>query len=436
MLRYTATTTTTSFTPLLKCRHAHAQLTHGGSVLCCCLVVWLVPLDPLPPLAPDINAMVASQLNEASGVVNGLFDEEEMDSSNVKEKGAKLQFLEKLVRYVGWRMRTTPNARPGKIVAGMEAEYTNEVLQLLAQASLLGEADPDAVARARAGEDPVDADAGPAGPDPHLQEALRREEEQKAKARAEQAAAEAQRQAEAEARAAEQKRREQEAELEAARKRAEQEARRRAAEAEAQQSQAEAPVAMGGAGGGGGDLGGGDDEGMTAMPGPPKRSARPQTARRRPPRVKDGAQDGGANDAPAAVAVGVMKEGDSDSDDDIPEDTETAAIPFSNSAAPASGDAAAAAGKHTRDVLDQQRAAAAEAAAQKEESKEESPKQTGIKMGRIKKAGERGTYSQMELTQLRDAIQKLCQSTNPLGKSIVRGFDWGVETDLPAPPPR
>lgn len=51
---------------------------------------------------------------------------------------------------------------------------------------------------------------------------------------------------------------------------------------------------------------------------------------------------------------------------------------------------------------------------------EETPaaKKSGIRMGRIKAKGDKGTFSQVEVEQLRGFIQKLCQSTNPLGKCM------------------
>lgn len=61
---------------------------------------------------------------------------------------------------------------------------------------------------------------------------------------------------------------------------------------------------------------------------------------------------------------------------------------------------------------------------QKSEAKE-SPKESnsggGIKFGRINKGkGDVGAFSEIDLEKLRDGIQKVCRSTDPLGRSMVR----------------
>ena len=47
------------------------------------------------------------------------------------------------------------------------------------------------------------------------------------------------------------------------------------------------------------------------------------------------------------------------------------------------------------------------------------PRGGGIKLGKIKSGGTKSVYSKEELENLRTGIQKLVQSTNPLGKSMV-----------------
>lgn len=98
----------------------------------------------------------SSQVLEATGFAQGLFTEEELDSNNLKEKGPKVQYLEKIVNLVGIqtgvhcpvRLRCrggcvvekaftcaaaprVEQAKPGKIVAGVDPEDTNKFLQLL-----------------------------------------------------------------------------------------------------------------------------------------------------------------------------------------------------------------------------------------------------------------------------------------------------------------
>ena len=52
--------------------------------------------------------------------------------ARIKDKNAKMQFLEKIIRLVGIQLNTIVEARPAKIVAGLDAHLTNNFLQLLA----------------------------------------------------------------------------------------------------------------------------------------------------------------------------------------------------------------------------------------------------------------------------------------------------------------
>jgi TRAF3-interacting protein 1 len=65
----------------------------------------------------------------------GLYSPEEMDSANVKEKEQKILFLEKMLKLVGVQLNTLVEAKPQKIVAGLEVQDTNRFLQLLALAA-------------------------------------------------------------------------------------------------------------------------------------------------------------------------------------------------------------------------------------------------------------------------------------------------------------
>ena len=55
-----------------------------------------------------------------------------MVSSNVKAKTEKIDYLEKIIKHVGASLNTIVEARPGKIVAGLEAENTCRFLQVRA----------------------------------------------------------------------------------------------------------------------------------------------------------------------------------------------------------------------------------------------------------------------------------------------------------------
>lgn len=53
-----------------------------------------------------------------------------MESSNVKTKESKIQFLEKILGYVKYRLRVSIDLRPSKVVAGLEPEKTCHFLQI------------------------------------------------------------------------------------------------------------------------------------------------------------------------------------------------------------------------------------------------------------------------------------------------------------------
>lgn len=56
--------------------------------------------------------------------------EDELLSSNVKDKLSKLQFLEKLVNFLENKLDMTINVKPSKIVSGLEPERARYLLQL------------------------------------------------------------------------------------------------------------------------------------------------------------------------------------------------------------------------------------------------------------------------------------------------------------------
>lgn len=53
---------------------------------------------------------------------------DELDSAAIKDKAAKISFLDKLVALVGVSSGRHINVRPSKVVAGLEPEGTNELL--------------------------------------------------------------------------------------------------------------------------------------------------------------------------------------------------------------------------------------------------------------------------------------------------------------------
>lgn len=66
--------------------------------------------------------------------MKGLFNSEELEADNVKDKDKKLAFLQKLVDFLSAVHERTIPVRIMSIVAGKEAEKTNEMLFLLAEA--------------------------------------------------------------------------------------------------------------------------------------------------------------------------------------------------------------------------------------------------------------------------------------------------------------
>ncbi|CAM9393215.1 unnamed protein product, partial [Hapterophycus canaliculatus] len=79
---------------------------------------------------------IVSEVTRQTGFGRGLYSAEELDSSLVKAKAAKMAYLDKLIMLVGTSLNTLVDARPSKIVAGLEAENTNRMLQLLALAAV------------------------------------------------------------------------------------------------------------------------------------------------------------------------------------------------------------------------------------------------------------------------------------------------------------
>ncbi|XP_059474756.1 TRAF3-interacting protein 1 [Neocloeon triangulifer] len=68
------------------------------------------------------------------GLMQGLFTPAEMVSDNVKEKDAKIIFLQKVVDTMILISKENLSVKPSKIVAGQEPEKTNELLQAIAKA--------------------------------------------------------------------------------------------------------------------------------------------------------------------------------------------------------------------------------------------------------------------------------------------------------------
>jgi TRAF3-interacting protein 1 len=97
---------------------------------------------------------------ESTGFGHGLFTNEEKDSEMVKEKDQKIAWLDKLINLIGVFLNSHVAAKSKSIVAGLEPELTNEMLQMLAIAATLpgsGNNSTEAVRSVLAGEIQPDA---------------------------------------------------------------------------------------------------------------------------------------------------------------------------------------------------------------------------------------------------------------------------------------
>ena len=78
---------------------------------------------------------IITEVVRVTGFAKNLYTDMEMDSANVNEKNQKMDFLEKIIKVVGLQLNTLVAANPAKIVAGRDAQDTNNFLQLLAVAA-------------------------------------------------------------------------------------------------------------------------------------------------------------------------------------------------------------------------------------------------------------------------------------------------------------
>ncbi|GAQ86389.1 hypothetical protein KFL_002860130 [Klebsormidium nitens] len=81
---------------------------------------------------------IISEVTRTTGFADGLFTEEELVSTNIKDKDGKVAYLTKIINCVGLALDQNVPARPLKIVAGLEPENTNRFLQMLAEAATSG----------------------------------------------------------------------------------------------------------------------------------------------------------------------------------------------------------------------------------------------------------------------------------------------------------
>ncbi|KAL8173037.1 UNVERIFIED_CONTAM: hypothetical protein K2H54_038299 [Gekko kuhli] len=95
---------------------------------------------------------VIGEVIRSTGFMKGLYTESEMKSDNVKDKEAKIAFLQKAIDVVVMVTGESLAVKPARIVAGHEPERTNELLQAIAKCCLNKLSSDDAVQKVLAGE--------------------------------------------------------------------------------------------------------------------------------------------------------------------------------------------------------------------------------------------------------------------------------------------
>ncbi|XP_067325971.1 TRAF3-interacting protein 1 isoform X2 [Anolis sagrei] len=100
----------------------------------------------------DFGGEVAAKVIRSTGFMKGLYTEAEMKSDNVKDKDAKISFLQKAIDVVIMVTGEPLAVKPARIVAGHEPERTNELLQAIAKCCLNELSSDEAVQKVLAGE--------------------------------------------------------------------------------------------------------------------------------------------------------------------------------------------------------------------------------------------------------------------------------------------
>eukprot|EP01138_Halocafeteria_seosinensis_P014692 gb/GECG01014997.1/.p1 GENE.gb/GECG01014997.1/~~gb/GECG01014997.1/.p1 ORF type:complete len:754 (+),score=167.00 gb/GECG01014997.1/:1-2262(+) len=345
---------------------------------------------------------IVMNVQQNTGFANGLLSEEQKDSQNVKQKEEKIKFLTQLVDVVGIHLRTLVPANPAKIVAGLEPEKTNMLLQLLAIAAQSGAAD-EAVTSVCSGEHQKESYSG-IGEGPVAAGVVDTEDNDEPSA-----GKTAEDNETFETPLPRESVKEQAEPAYRQEGRSEQRKRDAAPKSESKQEAAS------------------EEEEVVQPSNSRSTSNRPQTARKRPPKSnKDSGSvsSGGPSSRQGSadlrrkdgeMPAGVMAEGTDDSDSD--EDRESEFADLNNKKVSDDAMAAAGKGKHTRDILQtQSKYETKKKGNDASESKHDG--EGGIRFGKIKAKKEGSGFSVQDIEKLREAIQKLCQSTNPLGKSL------------------
>nr|XP_056712511.1 TRAF3-interacting protein 1 [Euleptes europaea] len=95
---------------------------------------------------------VIGEVTRSTSFMKGLYTEAEMKSDNVKDKDAKIAFLQKAIDVVVMVTGEPLAVKPARVVAGHEPERTNELLQAIARCCLDKLSSDEAVQKVLAGE--------------------------------------------------------------------------------------------------------------------------------------------------------------------------------------------------------------------------------------------------------------------------------------------
>lgn len=337
---------------------------------------------------------IFSEVTRVTGFAAGLYTAEELDSANVVEKAQKVQYLEKMVKLIGVHLNTVVEARPLKIVAGLEAQNTNHLLQLLAIAARHRPNSNKSVPLALEQLNLVVSDA------PTTASGSR--QESKAEPREEREPLKVERARVIEEAVAEEKPRPSQRPRDA-----EEDIKRDAQPKEDTAEASDAPA-----------------------DGEVKRSMRPTTARRRPPKVAQGAKEVSVQDTVVAAkkTEGLIVDGQDD-DEEIAEVEDNDRLVDDVRAESKSGEGADPQSKLVKDILSRQ--AEQEASRAKKDDKAEAkpdPDDTkagssGIRLGKLRKTGTDkkaggNLVGPGDMEKLRATIQVLVQQTGPLGSCM------------------
>jgi hypothetical protein len=158
---------------------------------------------------------------------------------------------------------------------------------------------------------------------------------------------------------------------------------------------------------------------MEIVPDEKRTRERPLTAGRKPPKitskVKDQKEEPGMQAAPAPTAAMLISEGLDEPDDDmfVTEDVQQQMPP--SEMLNAGGDQ----GKLVRELLQEKQQQEHRPVAEETNIADEKT-QSGIRMGKLKRKKDDANlrYSEVDIEQLSSMTQQLCQTVNPLGKSV------------------